>query len=133
MKTGDIAFVKSIEVRQPVSVREDKNGKETVRANRFGVRFQSEQNLLSEVGVFLFLGKMPETWQLADDGGAQVQRHLERRMADLGWFRATRTELVDEVVLEIQHELTQWGGESEPAVVRILRRCLPILAVRGEQ
>lgn len=82
MRRGDIVCAKSITHRIPVEVHEPKNGKrQRVIVNQLGFKFQSEVNLLSQVGVFLFLGVHPE---VADDG-QRVQRFAEEQLHRLGW------------------------------------------------
>ena len=83
MRVGDIVCAKSIEHRQVVEIREDKNGRQRPVVNRFGFKFQPEQNLISRVGIFLFLGTEPET-----EDSDRIQRVIERRLRDLGWMRA---------------------------------------------
>lgn len=79
MITGDIVCAKSITDRRVVEVTEDKRGKQKVRANQYGYKFQPELNLISQVGVFLFLGVYPEA-----DSDA-VMKFAERQLEELGW------------------------------------------------
>ena len=81
MRIGDIVCAKSIEHRVPVQVDEPKGAKrQRVLANRIGFKFQSEHNLLSTVGVFIFLGTYPEVTE-----GDKVQRFAEQQLKRLGW------------------------------------------------
>jgi Tat protein secretion system quality control protein TatD with DNase activity len=82
MRLGDIVCTKSVTHRIPVEVHEPKNGKrQRVLANQIGFKFQSEISLLSQVGVFIFLGVHPES---ADDG-ERVHRFAEQQLRRLGW------------------------------------------------
>lgn len=92
MKAGDVVCAKSFEHRQVMDVTEDKNGKQKVRANRYGFKFQGEHNLLSEVGVFLFLGKFPE--QMDAD---ITFKFAESQLRRLGWKTDEPTPAVDAV------------------------------------
>ena len=88
MKCGDIACVKSLEHREVVSVAEDKRGKQKVTANRYGFKFQSEHNQLSQVGVLIFLDVYPES-VLANDEA--MDKFVEFRLNGLGWGRGDAT------------------------------------------
>lgn len=74
---------KSIEHRDVLELKEDKNGKQKVIANRFGFKFQGEHNLLSEVGVFIFLGTFPE--QVDAD---VTHKFAQDQLRSLGWNEA---------------------------------------------
>ncbi len=80
MNIGSVICAKTIEHRQPVEIKEDKNGKQREKANRIGFGFQSEHYLLSEVGVFIFLGKFPE--QLDSE---IVYKFADDQLRRLGW------------------------------------------------
>lgn len=80
MRVGDIVCAKSIEHRQVVDVQEDKNGRQRVRANRFGFKFQPDHSLLSQVGVFIYLGTYPEA-----NGADLVHEYAEQQLRALGW------------------------------------------------
>lgn len=81
MHVGDVICAKSIEHRIPVKVDEPKGEKrQRVLANRLGFKFQSEHNLISTVGVFIFLGTFPEV-----EDSEKVQRFAERQLKQLGW------------------------------------------------
>ncbi len=83
MTPGDIICAKSIEHREVVEMREDKNGRQRPLVNRYGFKFQPEHNLTSKVGIFLFLGTHPET-----DDGERVQRFIQEQLRGIGWTRA---------------------------------------------
>ena len=82
MRVGDIICAKHVTHRIPIKIEEPKNGKrQRVTANQLGFRFQSEHNLLSTVGVFVFVGTHPEV----ADGGERVARFVEKQLQHLGW------------------------------------------------
>lgn len=80
MRIGTIVCAKSIEHRSVVEMKEDKNGRQKPLTNRFGYKFQSEHNLLSQVGVFIFLGSFPE-----QTDPAITQKFAEDQLRRLGW------------------------------------------------
>ena len=83
MRTGDVVIAKSFTPREVVEVTEDKHGKQRVKVNQYGYKFQSEHNLLSTVGVFLFLGTYPEA-----NGPGAVAAFAKRELRRLGWTSA---------------------------------------------
>jgi len=80
VRIGDIICAKSIEHREVLELKEAKNGRQIVVANRYGFKFQTEHSLLSKVGVFIFLGVLPE--QLDSAVTAKFAADQLRR---LGW------------------------------------------------
>ncbi len=80
IQTGDIICAKSITHRIPVELVESKSGKQKARCNEFGYRFQIDVNLLSTVGVFLFLGIYPEQMD-----GSVMEKWAVESLRRLGW------------------------------------------------
>lgn len=83
ISTGDIICTKSITHRIPVEMKEAKSGKQTALCNQFSYKFHNEINLLSTVGVFLYLGTFPEQ---VDD--AVMIKWAKESLERLGWMLA---------------------------------------------
>lgn len=80
MRAGDIIATKSITHREVVEMRQGKDGQQRPRVNQYTFGFQSDINLLSEVGVFVFVGVYPEMHN-PDKRRAFVEKQLRL----LGW------------------------------------------------